>query len=327
MAAAPTPPVAASNAGRTPALGPRELAQLATMALRARVIVQGAFAGMHHNLHAGTSMEFSEHKEYAPGDEIRRIDWKAAGRADRYYIKRFEDETEMRTFLLLDTSASMGYGRKGPSKLAYSSYLAGALAYLLAQQGDPAGLLLFSENTRNYLPPSTRSGHIREVLRLLENVVPEGQTDPARAVSHMGELADKRSLVIVFSDLLDAEGGPRVMAGQTPPTAEGPLAERLRQLRARGHDVVLFHILDPDEVELPFEDLSLFEGIEPGDTRTLLAEGADLKDAFRRESLALRERWRLACLESRVEYRFAKSDTPPAEILRAFVAARANGRH
>ena len=113
---------------------------------------------MHQNPHAGASIEFSEHKEYAPGDDIRRIDWKAVGRVDRYYIKRFEDETEMRTFLLVDSSASMGYGRKGVTKLTYASYLAAALAYLLAQQGDPAGLMLFDEKTRQYLPPRTRGG-------------------------------------------------------------------------------------------------------------------------------------------------------------------------
>ena len=116
------------------------------MSVRARVIVEGAFAGMHQNPHAGASIEFSEHKEYAPGDDIRRIDWKAYGRVDRYYIKRFEDETEMRTFLLVDSSASMGYGRKGVTKLAYASHLAAALAYLLAQQGDPPGLMLFDED-------------------------------------------------------------------------------------------------------------------------------------------------------------------------------------
>ena len=112
----------------TLALDPLDLARLESMSVRARVIVEGAFAGLHHNPHAGTSIEFAEHKEYAPGDDIRHIDWKAVGRIDRYYLKRFEDETEMRTFLLLDASASMGYGRKGPTKLAYATYLAAALA-------------------------------------------------------------------------------------------------------------------------------------------------------------------------------------------------------
>jgi uncharacterized protein (DUF58 family) len=307
----------AEQRGRGP-VGAQELANLASLELRARVIVEGAFSGMHHNLHPGTSIEFTEHKEYSPGDEIRRIDWKAVGRVDRYYVKRFEDETEMRTYLVVDTSASMGYGRRGPSKLTYAGYLAAAVAYLLGRQGDPAGLLLFDEGTRHYLPPSTRPGQIREILRLLEQAVPGGATDPARALGHVGELLDKRSLVLFFSDLLDAETD--IGRGDGP--ARGIAAERLRQLRARGHDVVLFHLLDPDEVELPFEDLTFFEGMEPGDGRTLLAQAADLHQAFRRESAAFRERWRLACLETRVEYRFAATSSSPAEILRDFLAAR-----
>lgn len=297
-------------------LSPDQLAQLASLEIRARVIVEGAFAGMHHNLHAGTSIEFTEHKEYSPGDEIRRIDWKAVGRVDRYYVKRFEDETEMRTLLVVDTSASMGYRRRGGTKLAYAANLAGAVAYLLGRQGDPAGLLLFDETTRQYLPPSTRSGQIREIFRLLESAAPEGRTEPARALSHVGELVDKRGLILVFSDLLDAEDE---VAGDS---ARGAAIERLRQLRARGHDVVLFHLLDPDEVELPFDDLTFFEGMEPGDARTLLVHASDLQEAFRRESAAFRERWRLACLEARVEYRFVRTDESPAEVLRAFLASR-----
>jgi uncharacterized protein (DUF58 family) len=309
------------------AVGAQDLANLASLELRARVIVEGAFSGMHHNLHPGTSVEFTEHKEYAPGDEIRRIDWKAVGRVDRYYVKRFEDETEMRTYLVVDASASMGYGRLGPSKLTYAGYLAAAMAYLLGKQGDPAGLLLFDEGIRHYLPPSTRPGQIREILRLLDGAAPAGATDPARALGQLGELCDKRSLVLVFSDLLDAEpeGGP-------PPRQRGDLAarglaaERLRQLRARGHDVVVFHLLDPDEVELPFEDLTFFQGMEPADSRTLLVQAADLHDAFRRESAAFRERWRLACLETRVEYRFTRTDAAPAEVLRSFLASRQRSR-
>src|SRR5690348_16041495 len=204
---------------KTLALDPTDIARLGSMSVRARVIVEGAFAGMHQNPHAGSSIEFSEHKEYAPGDDIRRIDWKAVGRVDRYYIKRFEDETEMRAFLLIDSSASMGYGRKGVSKLAYASYLAAALAYLLAQQGDPAGLMLFDEKTRQFLPPRTRGGHIRDLLVALEAAYAADRTEPARAVAEVGEIADRRSLVVLFADLLDA---PAL------------LADRLRQIRSRG---------------------------------------------------------------------------------------------
>jgi uncharacterized protein (DUF58 family) len=315
---------------RARALDPTELASLASLSVRARVIVEGAFAGMHHNLHAGTSMEFTEHKEYSPGDEIRRIDWKAVGRVDRYYIKRFEDETEMRTFLVVDASASMGYGRRGVSKLTYAGYLASAVAYLLGQQGDPAGLLLFDDKTRHYLPPSTRSGQVREIFRLLEGAAPAGGTVADRTLQQIGELADKRSVVMVFSDLLDSESEALLSrpgkseAGR--PVAKGATAERLANLSARGHDVVLFHLMDPDEVELPFEDLMFFEGVEPGDGRTLLAEAADLREAFREESLAFRERWRQACLEVGIEYRFATTVSAPAELLRAFLSGRRRAR-
>jgi len=292
-------------------LAPLDIARLESMAVRARVIVEGAFAGMHQNPHAGASIEFSEHKEYAPGDDIRRIDWKAAGRVDRYYIKRFEDETEMRTFLLVDASASMGYGRKGPSKHAYASYLAAALAYLLAQQGDPAGLLVFDEGTRHYLPPRTRGGHIRDLLAALDAVYPAGRTEPGRALAHVGEMADRRSLVVLFTDLLDAPAD---------------LADRLRQLRSRGNDVVLFQLLDPDEVELPFDELTDFQAMEPDDARRLLVDPRDLAASFQRESAALRERWRQICLEARVEHRFATTADPPAEVLRGFLFARQRTR-
>jgi uncharacterized protein (DUF58 family) len=288
-------------------LSPVDLAKLGSMTVRARVIVEGAFAGTHQNPHAGASIEFSEHKEYAPGDDIRRIDWKAVGRVDRYYIKRFEDETEMRTFLLVDASASMGYAREGVSKLAYASYLAAALAYLLAQQRDPAGLLVFDERTRQVLPPRTRGGHIRDLLTALDGVYPAGKTEPGRALAHVGEIADRRSLIVLFTDLLDAPAD---------------VADRLRQLRSRGNDVVLFQILNPDEVELPFEHLSDFEGLEPDDTRRLLVDPRDLAASFKRESAALRERWRQTCVEARVEYRFATTSEPPAEVLRAFLFAR-----
>jgi uncharacterized protein (DUF58 family) len=293
------------------ALDPTDIARLGSMSVRARVIVEGAFAGLHQNPHAGASIEFSEHKEYAPGDDIRRIDWKAVGRVDRYYIKRFEDETEMRTFLLVDSSASMGYGRKGVTKLAYASYLAAALAYMLAQQGDPAGLMLFDEKTRQYLPPRTRGGHIRDLLVALEAVYAAGRTEPGRAVAEIGEIAERRSLIVVFSDLLDAPAD---------------LADRLRQVRSRGNDVVLFHLMDPDEVELPFDEVTDFEGMEPDDARRLLVDPRDLAASFGRESAALRERWRQICLDARVEYRFATTAEPPAEVLRAFLFARQRAR-
>src|SRR5882757_8862272 len=199
---APPGPSPASAAGLR--LEPADLARLASMSLRARVIVEGAFAGMHHHPHTGTSIEFAEHNEYARGDDLRHMDSKAVARVERYYIKRFEDETEMRTFLLVDASASMGYRGTGVSKLEYASYLAAAIGYLLAQQGDPSGLVLFDEKTRQYLPPRTRGGHVRDLLLALEGAYAAGRTQPGRALAYVGELADRRSLVILMADLLDA---------------------------------------------------------------------------------------------------------------------------
>ncbi|MES1157623.1 MAG: DUF58 domain-containing protein, partial [Haliangium ochraceum] len=232
---------------------------------------------------------------------------KALARVDRYYIKKFEDETEMRTYLVLDASASMGYRRRGVSKLEYGGILCAALAMLLAQQGDPAGLVLFDDQIRHLLPPRTRPGHVRDLMSLLEAAFAAGHTRPDRALSRVGELAERRSLVLVFSDLLDA---PAELAGQ------------LRQLRSRGHDVALFHVLDPDEIELPFDELSHFEGMEPDDTRRLLADPRDLRVAFRKQSQAFRDGWRETCTEARVEYRPATTDVPPSAVLREFLFAR-----
>jgi len=294
-----------------PLLDPIELAKLSSLAVRARVVVEGAFAGLHHNRHAGSSIEFAEHKEYAPGDDIRHIDWKAVARVGRYYIKRFEDETEMRTYLLLDVSASMGYARLGVSKLDYGRTLCAAVAYLLGQQGDPAGLLLFDEGVRQYAPPRKRPGHVRDLLALLEAAFAAGRTAPDRALAQVGEMADRRSLVLLMTDLLDA---PDSLAG------------RLRQLRGRGHDVVVFHLLDPDEIELPLDELTHFEAIEPDDERKLLADPRELRAAFRRESEAFRNRWRDACVEARVEYRLVVTNQPPGEVLRQFLFSRQRTR-
>ena len=219
----------------------------------------------------------------------------------------------MRTFLVVDASASMGYGRRGVTKLTYAGYLASAVAYLLGQQGDPAGLLLFDDKTRHYLPPSTRSGQVREIFRLLEGAAPAGGTVADRTLAtdrRAGRQAQPGDGVLrPAGQRARGAAGPAGEVGRgAGPVARGATAERLANLSARGHDVVLFHLLDPDEVELPFEDLMFFEGMEPGDGRTLLAEAADLREAFREESLAFRERWRQACLEVGIEYRFATTD-------------------
>jgi uncharacterized protein (DUF58 family) len=197
------------------------------------------------------------------------------------------------------------------SKLDYGATLCAAIAYLLSQQGDPAGLLLFDDQTRSYLPPRTRPGHVRDLVALLEAAFAAGGSGPDRALAHIGEIAERRSLVLLFTDLLDASPG---------------LNDRLRQLRGRGHDVVVFHLLDPDEIDLPLDELTHFEAIEPDDPRRLLADPRELRAAFGRESESFRRRWRDACVEARVEYRLAVTNTPPSEVLRQFLFSRQRTR-
>ena len=229
---------------------------------------------MHRSPHHGASVEFAEHKEYAPGDEIKHIDWKAYGKFDKYYVKRFEEETELRAYLLIDSSASMGYRGAGVSKLDYARMLAASLAYLLLKQQDQVGMVAFGERLRGYLPPRARSGHLDDLLTALDGVEPQGRTDLPRALAYLSEVAQRRALVVLFSDLLGSR------------TDE--VRHLLRGLRARKHDVVVFHLLDKDELTLPFEGTTIFESME--DERKLLAEPGDVRKAYLAELDALHRR-------------------------------------
>jgi uncharacterized protein (DUF58 family) len=295
------------------ALDPAALARITDLQLRARTVVEGALAGLHRSPHHGASVEFAEHKEYSPGDEIRHIDWKAYGKFDKYYVKRFEEETELRGYLALDTSASMSYaGPTGVSKLAYAGMLASSLAYLLLRQQDQAGLLAFSDELRSYLPPRARTGHLADVLDAVAALDARGKTDLGRAVAYVSEVAHRRSLIVLFSDLL--ETGYHAV-------------HLLRGLRARRHDVVLFHVLDGDELRLPessFTGPTLFEGVEDG--VTLLAD----PQGIRREYLTRVDKFvndvRRSSAEGDVEYHLVDTTRPPSEVLLDFLRRRARLR-
>src|SRR5215470_10825703 len=245
-------------------LDPVALSRLGTLALKARTVVEGALSGLHRSPHHGSSVEFAEHKEYSPGDEIRHIDWKAYGKFDRYYVKRFEEETELTCYLLLDRSGSMAYRGDGLSKLEYAAYLSAALAYLLNRQQDRVGLLAFGGEDVHYVPPRQRSNHLHDLLRAIEWVVADG----GRGDTHLGEIIERvaelgrrrRSLVILVSDLFD-------------PSPDVP--RLLRRLRVQRHDVAVIQLLDPDELELPFEGLTIFESLE--DDRRLLADPRSIR--------------------------------------------------
>jgi len=280
------------------------LARLAGLQLRVQAVVDGTLAGLHRSPHRGASIEFAEHKEYSPGDDVRHLDWKAIGKFDRYYIKRFEDETELKAYLLLDCSGSMDYGEP-LSKLEYGSVLCASLGYFLSRQGDQPALLGFAEGVRSYVPPRARSSHVSEILRALEQLNASGGTDLGKAVSYLIEVMGHRTLVVVVSDLFEAGGDALRL---------------LRRLRARHHQVVVFHLLHPDELTLPFTDLTLFESME--DSREVLVDPGGLRRAYLAEMQDFLERSRKACRESEIEYHQVSTAEPLHEVLLQFLSTR-----
>ncbi len=290
-------------------LDPAAVTSLADLKLRARVVVEGALAGLHRSPHHGASVEFAEHKEYTPGDEVRRIDWKAFGKFDKYYVKRYEEETELRAYLVVDCSASMGYAGAGVSKLSYATTLAASLAYLLLKQQDQPGLIAFADQMRGYIPPRGRPSHLGDLTDALGKLAPGGRTDLGRAVAYVSDVARRRSLIVLFSDLL--ETGYQAV-------------HLLRGLQARRHDVVLFHLLDHDELTLPFDGPTLFEGME--DDRRLLADPAAVRRAYLDEIGRFVDRCRRSCAEGDVEYHLVDTSRPPSGVLLDFLRGRARAR-
>jgi uncharacterized protein (DUF58 family) len=285
------------------------LAKLAGLQLRFKTVVEGTMAGIHSSPHHGSSIEFAEHKEYAPGDDLRHLDWKALAKFDRHYIKRFEDETELRAYLVLDCSGSMEYGEP-LTKLEYGSVLVASLAYFLMRQGDQPGLIGYADRVQRYVPPRSRSAHLAEVLAALEALSPGGRTDLARAIKHFTEVASHRSLVIVVSDLFDtSEDGLRL----------------LRHLRARRHSVVVFHLLHADEISLPFSRLTLFESME--DDREVLVDPGGIRRAYRKEMGRFLADSRRRCEEAEIEYHQVSTAEPLDKVLLNFLSsARGRGR-
>jgi uncharacterized protein (DUF58 family) len=290
-------------------LDPQSLQRIQNLELRARTVVEGALAGMHKSPHHGASVEFAEHKEYSAGDEIKHIDWKAYGKFDKYYVKRFEEETELRAYLLVDCSGSMEYRGNGMSKLEYARTLAASLAYLLLRQQDQVGLIAFGDKLRGYVPPRARGGHMADLLATLGSTEAQGATDLPRALSYVSEVAQRRSLVMLFSDLLDASVATPEQRNQT--------RHLLRGLRARKHDVVVFHTLDRDELTLPFEGTTVFESME--DDRRALVEPTDVRKAYLAEVERFVGDWRRGCEEGDVEYHLVDTARAPSDVLVGFL--------
>jgi uncharacterized protein (DUF58 family) len=292
---------------RASILDPLVLAKLGSLKLRVRTITEGILTGLHKSPHHGQSIEFAEHKEYAPGDEVRLIDWKAYGKFDKYYVKKFEQETNLRAYLVVDASGSMGY-RGAPermTKLEYASALAASLAYLLVRQQDAAGLVVVSGQVRSALPPRATAGHLTPLVDALERCQAQGPTELGSAVDWVIEHAPRRSSVVVFSDLMDREE---------------KILKRLSQLGRRKHEVTLFHVLDPAELEFPFEDPTLFLSME--DERQVEANGRDMRKGYLDLFRAWLQDVRRTAAESDIDYGLCRTDTPLDKVLLPFLARR-----
>ncbi len=287
-------------------LRPEVVSRLANMDLRARLIVEGFIAGLHRSPYHGFSVEFAEYRQYNAGEDTRNVDWKIYGKTDRYYVKVFEDETNLKATLLLDRSASMDFAGRGPvSKLRYGSLLCAALGYLMIGQRDSVGLVVFDEKINTFIPHRSVKRHLLYLLRTLEGITPGARTEISATLHEMAERIKRRGLVILLSDLFDDP--ERVLGG-------------LKHFRHRGHEVVLFHILDPVELNLDYRGEVRFVDKETGEK--LRAQPWFLKKEYRR---SIREwgRWlEQRCKEHAIDYNLVTTETPFDQALVSYLNKR-----
>ncbi len=263
-------------------LKPEVIQTVSRLDLRARFIVEGLLSGLHTSPFQGFSVEFSEHRRYSQGDDPKDIDWLVYAKTDRYYIKKYQAETNITGYLLMDLSESMAYTyRQDLTKFDYSICLAAALSYLMVHQQDPVGLVTFDEEIRNSLPARSRRSQLANILALLSQSKPRGQTDIAKNLQRVASMIRHRSLMMIFSDLL---------------TDSKPVISALRMLRHAGHDIILFHVLDEAEVTFPFSGLVELKDPESGQIQTIDADGMradyvetleELREIYRKECRAI----------------------------------------
>ncbi len=267
-------------------LKPEVIRQISRLDLRAQFIVKGFMHGLHASPFHGFSVEFSEHRKYTPGDDPKDIDWQVFARTDKYYVKKFEAETNITGYLVMDLSRSMGYTyRQQLTKFEYGVSLAAALCYLMVHQQDPVGLVTFDTKIRDSLPPRSRRAQIATVLSLLARLEPTGETDIAHCMTQLAAMLHHRSLVMLFSDLL-AE--PR------------PVLDAIARLKHGGHDVILFHILDEAEADFPFSGMVELE--EPESLEKLRIDADSFRSDYLAELEAFREEFRQASFVNHFDY-------------------------
>ena len=287
---------------------PETLATIHDLEFVARVTVDGALSGLHRSPFHGYSAEFSQYRHYLPGDDLKYVDWKLFARSDRVYTKQFRETTNVRAQLVLDASASMGHrGANGVSKLAYGRMLGAALAHLLTQQGDASGLTVYDDRVRTYVGSRPGRSHLRGILAALSRVEPGGLTAPAPAMRRAVDLLRGRGVVILLSDLYDDEA---------------TMERELRRAARIGHDISVFHVLTAEEHEWRWPGAFEAEDSETG--ARILVSDADAV-AYRSRMSAFVQRWRDRSVAANISYVLARTDAPPAQVLREFLLRRSGG--
>ncbi len=286
-------------------LDPAVVARLGTLELKARTVVEGFISGLHRSPFKGFSVEFAEYRQYIHGDDLSTIDWKVYARSDRHYIKKFEEETNLACHLLVDVSGSMAYGSRGISKFEYAACLAASLGYLMNRQRDSVGMTAFSDRIVSALPPSSRPGHLRNLLVALDRLEIGSRTNVARPLHQLAESMTRRGLVVLISDLLD------------DPEA---VIRGLKHFQYRGSDVLVFQVLDPDEIEFPFDRVTRFEDLETGDE--VMAVPGAVRAHYLEQIGGLIDRYRRELGAAGIDYQLLNTREPLEMALLAYLSTR-----
>jgi uncharacterized protein (DUF58 family) len=297
---------AAGSQSRYRYLDPETMMRLGHLNIVARSAVEGFISGLHRSPHHGFSVEFSEHRPYTPGDELRHLDWVAYAKTDRFYVKQYEQETNLRCYILLDCSGSMNYASgKGLTKLEYGSFLAATMAYLMTRQQDVVGLVAFDHEIRLHMPPAGSPAHVNEMCNRLEHLATGKVTRLAKPFHDLAEMIKRRGLIIVISDLYDEES---------------EVIKALRHFRHKKHGLILFHIFDAAELEFPFSKLTQFVDLETNERYQV--EPKAVREAYLTELRAFIDRYKKACSDSDTEYVLTDTSVPYDFLLRSYLARR-----
>jgi len=274
-------------------LDPEVLSGLSNMQLIAKFAVEGFIVGLHQSPYHGFSVEFAEHRPYMPGDEIKNIDWKLFGKTDRFYVKQYEEETNLKSYIILDKSGSMNYSSDKITKFEYGSYLAASLSFLMLKQQDATSLTLADEKIQTYLPPVAKKSHLDLILKILQTTQCGGETAISGLLHEIAEKINKIGLIILISDLYDEPE---------------EILSALKHFRYLGHEVIVFQILDKNEIEFNFDRQTKFLDME--NNHSLITESRHIRDSYRKSLQKFLEKIKTQCLNNNIDYKLLMTDTP-----------------